>query len=253
MFHKIVIKTFIAMSILSFLGCAPKKSAPAYPQDVITAADGSPITITFFHHASFAVEWLGHHIYVDPVGEDIDWSKLPAADAILITHSHYDHFDLPTVEALCSANCEIICDKTTAETFEHDCTTMLPGDTAVPFKGLSVRAVPAYNITEGHTQFHPKEREDCGYILTMGGTTLYVAGDTEDNDDVMALNGIDIAFLPVNRPYTMTVGQAVRVVNAIRPKIFYPYHYGQVEEKTDIDRLVRELDGVCEVRVRPME
>ena len=69
----------------------------------------------------------------------------------------------------------------------------------------------------------------------------------------MSLRGIDIAFLPVNQPYTMTVGQAVRAVKAIRPKIFYPYHYGQVEEKTDIDRLVRELDGVCEVRVRPME
>lgn len=252
MLNKTAIKIFIAMSLLSFLGCAPN-TAPAYPQDVITAADGSPITVTFFHHASLAVDWLGRRIYIDPVGESIDWAKLPKADVIMITHSHYDHFDLPTVEMLRGKDCAIICDKTTAEAFEHDCTTMLPGDTAAPFEELSVKAVRAYNITEGHTQFHPKEREDCGYVLTMGGTTLYVSGDTEDNDDVMSLRGIDIAFLPVNQPYTMTVEQAVRAVKAIRPKIFYPYHYGQVEEKTDIDRLVRELDGVCEVRVRPME
>lgn len=245
-------KILILMSLFSIFGCA-KKSAPAYPQDTITAADGSPITVTFFQHASLAIDWLDRHIYIDPVGENIDWTKLPKADAIMITHSHYDHFDLSVVEVLRGKNCEIICDKTTAEAFEHDCTTMLPGDTAVPFEGLSIKAVRAYNITDGHTQFHPKEREDCGYVLTMGGTTLYVSGDTEDNDDVLALRDIDIAFLPVNQPYTMTIEQAVRAVKAIRPKIFYPYHYGQVEEKTDIYRLVRELAGVCEVRVRPME
>ena len=130
---------------------------------------------------------------------------------------------------------------------------MLPGGVAEPFEGLSVRAVAAYNISEGHTDFHPKSREDCGYILTLGGTTIYIAGDTEDNDDVLSFQGIDIAFLPVNQPYTMTVEQASRVVKAIKPTIFYPYHYGQVEEKTDIEALKRSLEGVCEVRVFPME
>jgi L-ascorbate metabolism protein UlaG (beta-lactamase superfamily) len=130
---------------------------------------------------------------------------------------------------------------------------MLPGCVAEPFEGLSVKAVPAYNISEGHTDFHPKEREDCGYILTLGGTTIYVAGDTEDNDDVLALQGVDIAFLPVNQPYTMTVEQAERVVKAIKPAIFYPYHYGQVEQKTDIDALAKSLEGVRDVRVFPME
>lgn len=246
------LKIIIAMSLLSIFGCA-KKSAPAFPQDTITAADGSPITLTFFQHASLAIDWSGRRIYIDPVGEGIDWGKLPKADIILITHSHYDHFDLPTVETLRGKECQIICDKTTAEAFDHDCTTMTPGAVAEPFAGLTIKAVPAYNISEGHTQFHPHEREDCGYILTMGGTTIYISGDTEDNADVLALRNIDIAFLPVNQPYTMTVEQAVRTVKAIAPKIFYPYHYGQVEEKTDIDALVRALDGVCEVRVRPME
>jgi L-ascorbate metabolism protein UlaG (beta-lactamase superfamily) len=130
---------------------------------------------------------------------------------------------------------------------------MWPGAIAKPFDGLTVNAVPAYNISEGHTDFHPKAREDCGYIITLGGTTIYIAGDTEDNDDVLSLQGLDIVFLPVNQPYTMTVEQAIRTVKAIKPTLFYPYHYGQVEEKTDIDALVKSLEGVCDVRVFPME
>lgn len=100
------------MSLLSFLGCA-HKTAPAYPQDVVTAADGSPITLTFFQHASLAVDWLGRRIYIDPVGERHRLGETAQGGVILITHSHYDHFDLPTVETLRGKDCAIICDKTT--------------------------------------------------------------------------------------------------------------------------------------------
>ena len=240
------------MSLLSLFGCG-RKAAPTYPQDCLTARDGSKITLAFFAHASFAMEWNGHHIYVDPVGEGVKWDKLPKADLVLVTHSHYDHFDMPTIETLQAAGCVVVCDKTTAEAFEHDCVTMTPGMESEPFEGVHIKAVPAYNISEGHTDFHPQAREDCGYVLTLGGTTIYVAGDTEDNEDVLALRDIDVAFLPVNQPYTMTVEQVVNAVKSIRPLVFYPYHYGQVEQKTDIDALVAALDGVCEVRVRPME
>ena len=243
--------TIVIMSLLSLFGCG--KKAPTYPQDKITARDGSTITLTFFAHASLAIEHQGRHFYFDPVGDDFAWEKMPKADVVLVTHSHYDHLSLPTIEKLATPQTAIICDKTSAEAFEHDCTTMVPGAVAKPFEDVIVRAVAAYNTSEGHTDFHPQAREDCGYILTLGGTTIYVAGDTEDNDDVLSVEGVDIAFLPVNQPYTMTVAQAVRAVKAIRPAIFYPYHYGQVEERTDIEALVSALDGVCEVRVRPME
>ena len=134
-----------------------------------------------------------------------------------------------------------------------NCYTMRPGSVATPRDYVKVEAVAAYNTTPGHLQFHPKEREDCGYILTVGGTRIYIAGDTEPTPELRALRDIDIAFLPVNQPYTMTVDQAVEAVKAIRPAIFYPYHYGEVDEKTDIGRLVRETEGLTDTRVRPME
>ncbi|MDE7305665.1 MAG: MBL fold metallo-hydrolase, partial [Alistipes sp.] len=115
--------------------------------------------------------------------------------------------------------------------------------------------VAAYNTTEGCLQFHPKQREDCGYLLTIGGMRIYIAGDTEPTPEMKALRDVDIAFLPVNQPYTMTVDQAVEVIRHMKPVLFYPYHYGQVEEQTDLDRLAREVEalGTTEIRIRPME
>lgn len=232
-------------------GCA-KKSATAYPQDTITAADGSQITFTFYAHASLGIAWNGLQLYVDPVGE-FDWDSQPKADAILVTHSHYDHFEIATIERLQKPGTVVLCDKTSAEAFEHNCVTMLPRAISMPVDGVTVRAVAAYNTSEGHTDFHPQAREDCGYLITLGGTTIYVAGDTEDNDDVLALKDVDVAFLPVNQPYTMTVNQAARVVETLKPKLFYPYHYGQVEEKTDIEALKAAVSDFTEIRVFPME
>ena len=230
-----------------------KKEAPVYPADTVTSRDGRPIVFTFFKHASLAVDFDGRRIYVDPVGEYADYAHLPKADAVLVTHSHYDHLDAAAVEAIQTPQTESLCDRTSAEAFEMNCYTMRPGSVAAPRDYLKVEAVAAYNTTDGHLQFHPKDREDCGYILTVGGTRIYIAGDTEPTPEMKALKNIDIAFLPVNQPYTMTVDQAVEAVKAIRPAVFYPYHYGEVEEKTDTARLARELEGVTEVRIRPME
>ena len=245
-------KLLLLMSIFSTLfGCC-KKSSVTYPQDSVTAADGSQITFTFYAHASFGIAWNDLQLYVDPVGE-FDWDNQPKADIILVTHSHYDHLEIATIERLQKENTIVLCDKTSAEAFDHDCITMLPGATSQPKEGVTVKGVAAYNISEGHTDFHPQSREDCGYLITLGGTTIYVAGDTEDNEAVLSVSGVDIAFLPVNQPYTMTVEQAARVVKAIKPTIFYPYHYGQVEEKTDIEALKAAVEGETEIRVFPMD
>ncbi len=243
------------MSCFSFLGlfgCKSEKPS-LYPQDKISTRDGGEVTLTFFKHASLGIEFEGRYIYVDPVDSYADYARLPKADVVLVTHSHYDHLDCAAIDKLSTTGTVVVCDKTSAEAFDFDCVTMTPGTTSTPLEWVEIEAVPAYNISEGHLDFHPKAREDCGYILTLGGMRIYIAGDTENNDDVKTLTDVDIAFLPVNQPYTMTVDQAVDVVKSIKPAVFYPYHYGEVDEKTDMDRLVRELEGITEVRVRPME
>ena len=250
--HKAI---FITMSILAFFGCSRAKT-PACPTDTLTARDGTQLTISFYGHASLAIDAGSRRIYVDPVsGPELNPGALPKADLILLTHSHSDHFDRATVEKLRTSKTDILSDRTTSEAFGTEGYVMRPGSIATPRDYIKVEAVAAYNTTREHQQFHPKLREDCGYLLTLGGTRIYIAGDTEPTPEMKSLRDVDVAFLPVNQPYTMTVEQAVEAVKTLRPKIFYPYHYGQVEEKTDIERLVREVEalGTTEVRVFPME
>lgn len=240
------------MSLLSIFGCGGG-NLPHYPQDKLTAHDGTAFTVTFFKHASLSIETGGKYIYVDPVSGYADYAKLPKADIVLITHSHYDHLDRAAIDLLTDRNSLIVCDKTSSEAFESGCIVMTPGMSSDPRPYVHIEAIAAYNTSKEHLQFHPREREDCGYVLTIGDTRIYIAGDTEPTPEMEALKDIDIAFLPVNQPYTMTVDQAIEAVKTLRPAIFYPYHFGEVEEKTDINRLARELRNVTEVRIRPME
>ncbi|MBQ0080819.1 MAG: MBL fold metallo-hydrolase [Alistipes sp.] len=234
-----------------FFKKAPELSV--YPSDEIVLRDGSKCELIFYHHASIAVRYNDRIIYFDPAGEQIAWEKLQKADLIIITHAHFDHFDRKAVEQLKKPSTEFICTKEVSKEFDGACITMTPYMESKPFSDITVKSVPAYNMSDGHTDFHPKQREDCGYILYIGGSSIYVAGDTEDTQEVLSLKDIDIAFLPVNQPYTMTVEQAVRVVKAIKPQIFYPYHYGEVDVVTDISRLKEELLSVTDVRIRPLE
>jgi L-ascorbate metabolism protein UlaG (beta-lactamase superfamily) len=227
-------------------------SAPQYPTDEIQI-NGRTVKLTFFAHASIAIEYEGRVIYVDPVKENAEYEKLPKADMILVTHSHYDHFDMAAIDAVQTPETRILLDKTSAEGFHGDCYTMLPGGVAEPFADIRVEAVAAYNTSEHQLQFHPKEREDCGYVVTLGGDVrIYISGDTEPTAEQAALKDIDIAFVCVNQPYTMTPEQAVAAVKSLQPKIYYPYHYGQVDEPTDVEALARMLDGVTDVRIRPL-
>ncbi len=229
-----------------------RKPAPQYPTDELTI-NGRSLKLTFFAHASVAIEYEGRVIYVDPVEGNAEYERLPKADMILVTHSHYDHFDMKAIEALQQEDTRILLDKTSAEGFGGDCYTMLPGAVAEPFEDIRVEAVAAYNTSEHQLQFHPKEREDCGYVITLGGAVrIYVSGDTEPTVEQAALKNIDIAFICVNQPYTMTPEQAVQAVKAVVPKIYYPYHYGQVDEPTDVEALAEMLKGIAEVRIRPL-
>ena len=229
-----------------------RKPAPQYPTDELSI-NGKSLKLMFFAHASVAIEYDGKMIYVDPVEGNAEYERLPKADMILVTHSHYDHFDMKAIEALQKEDTRILLDKTSAEGFGGDCYTMLPGAVAEPFEDIRVEAVAAYNTSEHQLQFHPKEREDCGYVVTLDeAVRIYVSGDTEPTAEQAALTNIDVAFICVNQPYTMTPEQAVQAVKAVAPKIYYPYHYGQVDEPTDVEALAEMLKDVVEVRIRPL-
>jgi L-ascorbate metabolism protein UlaG (beta-lactamase superfamily) len=222
-------------------------------KDIIKTRDGKDLTISFFGHASLAFEYEGHHVYNDPVGDYADYSALPKADVILVGHEHSDHLDAAAIEALSGDAAPVVIGNVTAidalgrgEVLAHGETRRLPW--------VTIEAVPAYNTSAEKQNFHPASRKHNGYILTFGGTRIYIAGDGEDTPEMMALRDIDIAFLPVNLPYTMTEEQAARAVRAIRPTIFYPYHYGGVPHKTDLKKLIALLsDTPTETRVRPLE
>ena len=232
-------KTILAtMAALALISCNSKE-ASKYAQDTFKAEDGTEITFTYYGHASIGMETMGKHIYVDPVGENIDWEGEPKADLILITHDHYDHLDTNAVKILAGK----------ADGY----TQMTVGTTIEPFEGMTVEAVPAYNISPEQLAFHPKERGDAGYIITVAGKRIYISGDTEDNEDVLAIKDIDIAFICCNKPFTMTVEQCANVVKTIRPEVFIPYHYGGTDIPTDIDALQESLKDVTKVLVRPLE
>lgn len=223
-----------------------------YSKDIIKAKDGSVISLTFYAHASVGIEWKGINIYIDPVGKryDVDYGNEPKADLILITHHHTDHMDIDAINILKKAGTKI-CASLMCDALE-DYDILLPF-TSYQFKNIVLYSVPAYNITSDHIKYHPKSSEGLGYVLNLGGTTIYFAGDTEDNEDVLSLKNIDVAFLPVNQPFTMTIQQVVKVINIIRPSILYPYHFGSSMGVTDVKPLVGMLNDICDVRILNMQ
>jgi L-ascorbate metabolism protein UlaG (beta-lactamase superfamily) len=205
------------------------------------------------------MQWNGKTIYVDPVGGIKPFADLPKPDLMLVTHIHFDHFDPATLAALIPAGGQpvIVAPKTVVEKLPETLrgktrVKVLANGEKTEVAGVAIEAVPAYNATPGKERFHPKGR-DNGYVLTMGGTRVYIAGDTEDTAEMRALKGIDIAFLPMNLPYTMSVPKAADAIRQFRPRIIYPYHYrsgdGTKANLEELKRLVGEKSGM-EIRSR---
>jgi L-ascorbate metabolism protein UlaG (beta-lactamase superfamily) len=229
---------------------AEKQDSNKFERDVIKTDIGE-LKITFIGHASLILECGGKVIHIDPWTQQADYSKMPRADAILITHSHYDHLDVKAVNAIRKEGTQII--------IAGDCLEKIPDGTVMKngdkrkVLGFEVEAVPAYNLVHQRPDgqpFHPKG-EGNGYIILFGQTRVYIAGDTENTPEMKALKQIDIAFLPMNLPYTMTPEMVADAVKAFKPKILYPYHYGE----TDTNKLLALLKGFkeTEVRIRKMK
>jgi L-ascorbate metabolism protein UlaG (beta-lactamase superfamily) len=190
-------------------------------------------------------------IHVDPYGKLTDYSALPKADVVLITHAHGDHLDPAALAAIRKPETRILVAPVCEGKVEG--ATVLANGGKTTLAGLTVEAVPAYNVAGRRpdgTPFHPKG-EGNGYVITFGTTRVYVAGDTENTPEMKALKAIDVAFLPMNLPYTMTPEMAADAVRAFRPRILYPYHFGE----TDTAKLVALLadEKGTEVRIRKLK
>jgi L-ascorbate metabolism protein UlaG (beta-lactamase superfamily) len=196
-----------------------------------TSVPEGDIMITPITHASFQIEYGGKVIHVDPTSPG-DYSKAKQADLVLITHDHPDHLDPAAIARVRKQGTPVIAPAASAEKIENP-TVMSNGETKT-IAGISIEAVPMYNLQRGPSPgqlFHPKGRGN-GYILSLGNKRLYIAGDTECTPEMRALKNIDIAFIPMNLPYTMPPAEAAECARAFLPKVAYPYHYrGQNPEE----------------------
>ena len=217
-------------------------------KDTFKTKSNKDVIISFIKHGSLMITYEGLQIQVDPVTMFADYSTFPKADFILITHEHGDHLDSVAINQLTKNNTRIIINQSSRDIISKG-DVMKNGDSLHLTDNIKIEAVPAYNTTEGSEKFHPRHR-DNGYIVNIEDVKIYIAGDTEDIPEMKELKDIDIAFLPVNQPYTMTVDQATNAANMFSPKILYPYHFGDTDVKPIKSRLE---DYGIEVRLRKME
>lgn len=215
--------------------------------DSFISKDGKTIAITFIKHASFYITYDGLTIYFDPVRyEGKDYQSFPKANVIFLTHDHYDHLDSNAIADIATANTAFFVNKTAYDVVKKGF-VMKNGDSTSYKQIISIEAVPAYNTTDGRDIYHPKGR-DNGYVLTIGGSRIYIPSDCEDMPEHKNLKAIDVAFLPINQPYTMTVLQAINAAKIIKPKILYPIHYSD----TDLSGLTVLKDEGIVVKIPEM-
>lgn len=208
------------------------------------------VEMHFIGHGSLMFRINGYIIHIDPVRTFGKYDFLPKADLILITHEHYDHLDAELINTLKKKGTLVFCNHNSLKTIPW-AMEMHPGDRQ-EIKNVIIEAVPAYNIVNERAPgqpFHPRG-QGLGYILTIGGKRFYIAGDTENTAEMKALKNIDVAFLPMNLPYTMTPAMVADAARAFRPRILYPYHYGETNTE-EIINLLKNTD--IEVRIRALK
>ena len=215
--------------------------------DVIKTSEGD-LKMYFVNHGTLMFIFNDLIIHVDPVSRATDYSKVPKADVILVTHQHGDHLDKSAIEEISKPDTKIYLTQACYDEISMG-EVMKNGDSKT-YKGIKIEAVPAYNVA--HTRdngepFHPKGTGN-GYVIEFGGKRVYVGGDTENVPEMKNLKNIDVAFLPMNLPYTMTPEMVADAVSLFHPKILYPYHFGQTDTKQLVNLLKDQKDK--EVRIR---
>jgi L-ascorbate metabolism protein UlaG (beta-lactamase superfamily) len=222
-----------------------KEEKKMFKEDIIKTSAGE-LKITCIGHGTLMFAFGGKIIHIDPVSREADYTKMPKADLILVTHEHGDHLDPKAIKVIRKEKTEIVLTEICAKEVKGGI-VMKNGDIKTVM-GLKIEAVPAYNIIhkrDNGQPFHPKGNGN-GYVITFGDKRVYVAGDTENTPEIKKLKDIDIAFLPMNLPYTMTPEMVADAAKAFKPKILYPYHFGD----TDTSELVKLLKDEKEIEVR---
>jgi L-ascorbate metabolism protein UlaG (beta-lactamase superfamily) len=236
----------ILSGALSLMAAGASFADSGYQEDVFNAGDGNTLKIAFLGHSTLMLVYGKLVIHVDPVEEFANYTKLPKAGIILVTHDHSDHLSPTAVAAVRTPATEIILTEKCAGRITG-ATVLRNGETKI-VKGVRVEAVPAYNIVHMRSAgipFHAAG-DGNGYVLGLGKLRLYVAGDSENTPEMKALRDIDIAFLPMNLPYTMTPEMVADAALAFRPRVLYPYHTGS----TDTARLTPLMAGAKDIEVR---
>jgi L-ascorbate metabolism protein UlaG (beta-lactamase superfamily) len=242
-------KLFCVPMFMSMVFAAPAAAQEQLPSDIVKTSSGD-LRITFIGHGSLMFSYKGKVVHVDPFSQLADYATLPKADVILITHEHRDHLDPAAIEKIRMERTQIILCGTCARQLGSG--TVMKNGEKKTVEGMTIEAVPAYNVVHKRQTgepFHPRGNGN-GYVLTFGDKRAYVAGDTENIPEMKDLKGIDIAFLPMNLPYTMTPEMVADAAKLFMPKMLYPYHTGD----TDVSKLVtllKDQKGI-EVRIRDM-
>jgi L-ascorbate metabolism protein UlaG (beta-lactamase superfamily) len=235
----------LLINLLSLIIVHSAHAQNGFETDIIKTSAGD-LKITFVGHGTLIFNFGGKVIHVDPYSALADYNIFPKADLIFLTHEHRDHLDLKALNTVRTEKTMVVLTETCAKQVQGGI-VMMNGDVKT-VEGLKIEAVPAYNIVhkmDTGQPFHPKGLGN-GYIITFGDKRVYVAGDTENVPEMKGLRKIDIAFLPMNLPYTMTPEMVAEAAKTFKPKILYPYHFGE----TDTSKLVSLLKGTPEIEVR---
>ncbi|MFZ0280638.1 MAG: MBL fold metallo-hydrolase [Bacteroidales bacterium] len=238
----------ICLPLIFIVMLVPVFSQSMPSSDLVSTSAGE-VEMVFIGHGSLMFRISDFVIHIDPVKSSGKYDNLPKADLILVTHEHYDHLDTELINELRKKETNMLCNANSASKIPW-AQTVKPGDIKT-INNITVETVTAYNIVnEGSkgTPFHPKGVGN-GYIITIGDRKFYIAGDSENTPEMKALKGIDIAFLPMNLPYTMSPSMVADAAMTFKPKILYPYHFGD----TNTGEIVRLLKGTdIEVRIRKL-
>ena len=240
----------IGLAVLIFYAFALSTSAKEFQADIIQTSAGD-LKMTFIGHGTLMLQFDGKVIHVDPYNRVADYSTLPKADLILITHEHGDHLDPEVIKMLTKDGTKLVLTKKCTEKVAGG-VVMANGDSQT-VAGIQIEAVPAYNVVhkrDDGSAFHPKGVGN-GYVLTFGDKRVFIGGDTENTPEMKDLPDIDVAFLPMNLPYTMTPEMVADAAKAFRPKILYPYHFGDTDT-SKLVALLAEEKGI-EVRIRDLK